>query len=245
MKNLLRGVRQVRKEIKRMLRGEVKCTAGTLTDDDLTESLGRDDPLILEIGCNDGSHTEWFLKLFPEAEVHCFEPDPRSLRKFRDRINSKRAAVHSLAISDHNGEIDFHVSGGLPPDASEEEYPEGWDCSGSIRQPKEVLKTHPWCTFDQTITVLTRTLDSWCEENGLADRTVDFIWADVQGAKIDLIRGARETLQRTRYFFTEYNNQELYKGQIRLNPLLRELPHFEVVTRYSDDVFLRNKMKGL
>ena len=63
--------------------------------------------------------------------------------------------------------------------------------------------------------------------------------------KFDLIRGGPETLQRTRYFFTEYNNNELYEGQVNLKTLLRELPDFEVLARYMDDVFLRNKMKGM
>ncbi len=241
MKKIFDAVRQTRRRIVSKWRGEIPCASGALTATDLTDAIGRDDPLILEIGCNDGSHSEWFLKLFPQVELHCFEPDPRAIKKFRDRISSERAAVHCLAISDRDGEIDFHLSDGLPPGASADDYPEGWDCSGSIRQPKQHLESNPWCTFDKKISVATQTLDSWCETNGLADRTIDFIWADVQGAEIDLIRGAQKSLQRCRYFYTEYNNREMYEGQVQLSALLAELPDFEIVTRYADDVFLKNK----
>jgi len=242
VKKILEAVQQTRRNIVYKLRGKIPCTPGAITETDLTEAIGREDPLILEIGCNDGSHSEWFLNLFPGIELHCFEPDPRAIKKFRDRIANQQAAVHCLAISDHDGEIDFHMSDGLPPGVSAEDYPEGWDCSGSIRQPKQHLESKPWCTFDRTISVATQTLDSWCEANGLADRTIDFIWADVQGAEIDLIRGAQKSLQRCRFFYTEYNNREMYEGQAQLKALLAELPDFEVIHRYADDVFLKNEL---
>ena len=46
----------------------------------------------------------------------------------------------------------------------------------------------------------------------MAFRAIDLIWADVQGAEADLIEGGTEALRRTRYFYTEYNNQELIRG---------------------------------
>jgi hypothetical protein len=54
------------------------------------------------------------------------------------------------------------------------------------------------------------------EENDIS--FIDFIWADVQGAEEDLILGGLDTLRkRTKYLFTEYNNSEMYEGQINLN----------------------------
>ncbi|MEN9248224.1 MAG: hypothetical protein Q6L50_08560 [Gloeomargarita sp. GMQP_bins_120] len=40
-------------------------------------------------------------------------------------------------------------------------------------------------------------------------RPYDFIWADVQGAEVDLIQGGLQALANTRYFYTEYANTEL------------------------------------
>ena len=65
---------------------------------------------------------------------------------------------------------------------------------------------------------------------------VDFIWADVQGAEADLVLGGRETLKRTRFFYTEYSNRELYEGQADLGQLLAMLPDFELVHRYQGEV---------
>lgn len=82
-------------------------------------------------------------------------------------------------------------------------------------------------------------LDTWCYEEGV--NFIDFIWADVQGAEADLIKGGHTALRQTRYLYTEYNNQEFYEGQASLRKILKLLPEFEVVSRYDNDVLLRNK----
>jgi hypothetical protein len=73
---------------------------------------------------------------------------------------------------------------------------------------------------------------------------VDFIWADVQGAESDLIEGAPRILAATRYFYTEYSNNEWYEGQITLPGLVQKLPDFELVRRYPMDVLFRSRTSG-
>jgi 2-O-methyltransferase len=124
------------------------------------------------------------------------------------------------------------------------EYPLGWDQSGSIHPPNiaAMAKIWPWLKFESAITVAVRSLDSWAKEKDIG--TIDFIWADMQGAEGDLIRGGRETLARTRYVYTEYNNDEVYKGEPNLETLLDMLPGFSLLRRYRDDVLLKNTAFG-
>jgi hypothetical protein len=82
-------------------------------------------------------------------------------------------------------------------------------------------------------------LDTWWQKAGVGP--IDFIWADVQGAEIDLIQGGQQALAQTRYFYTEYSNAELYEGQIPLRDILKLLPNFQLVYRFSHDVLLKNK----
>ena len=81
-------------------------------------------------------------------------------------------------------------------------------------------------------------LDTWCDENGI--EAIDFIWLDVQGAEMDVIRGGEKVLVKTRYIYTEYSDQELYEGQSPLDQLLNALPAFKIVERYRGDVLLEN-----
>ena len=204
---------------------ELPVTPGELNRDALPALLGKDDPVILEVGCNDGLHTREFLRLFPHSTVYAFEPDPR-------------VRLFDIAVSDVDGEIDFHMSNGAPTAECAAVLPKGWDYSGSIRKPTGHLDVHPWCTFDQIIKVKTRTLDGWCQQHGVDH--VDFIWADVQGAEGDVIRGGSRALAKTRYLYTEYSDRPLYEGQIDLRTLLALLPDFTVVDRFAMDVLLKN-----
>ena len=53
--------------------------------------------------------------------------------------------------------------------------------------------------------------------------------------------GARETLKRTRYVYTEYNQNELYENQLTLDGILNLFgPNWKIVQIYSDDVLLKN-----
>ncbi len=81
-------------------------------------------------------------------------------------------------------------------------------------------------------------LDTWAKEHGVT--AVDFIWADIQGAEGDLITGGKETLANTRYFYTEYSDEELYEGQPTLAQLQSMLPTFSIVRRYPMDVLFEN-----
>jgi FkbM family methyltransferase len=226
------------KETIRILRSEPPIFPGALGRPDLPGLLGRLDPVILDIGCNDGTHSLMFLDVFPHARVYSFEPDPRAQTRFRAQVNDPRARLFEFAIGDSNGPVNFHMSDGAPNDQWRAGRPDGWDLSGSIRKPKEHSEVAPWCRFDREITVEVRRLDSWAEEEQI--QRIDLIWADVQGAEIDLIRGAERVLAKTRFFYTEYSNRELYEGQVNLRQLMKMLPQFELVRRYPADVLFRN-----
>jgi FkbM family methyltransferase len=223
----------------RMIRREPKIIPGEFDLNSLPGLLEKDDPVILDIGCNDGSHTLRFLSLFKHAGVYSFEPDPRAQARFKEKVTDERVRLFEVALAAADGSADFYVSGGYPSEEWEKVMPQGWDMSGSIRKPAEHRKAYPWCTFDQKIEVKTQRLDTWCREAGVD--FIDFIWADVQGAEVDLIEGGQTALGQTRYLYTEYSNRELYEGQVRLETILKLLPDFAVATQYENDVLLKNK----
>jgi FkbM family methyltransferase len=203
----------------------------------MLDLIDRDDPIILDVGCNDGEHTEMFLDMFPQAQVFCFEPDIRARQRFRAIVLDSRAHLFAIAVGDFDGSTTFYQSDGYPP----EHHNSSWDLSGSIRRPTGHLTLHPWCKFESEITVPLMRLDTWIGLNLPSDRIIDFIWADVQGAEGDLIEGGHQALARTRYFYTEYSNIELYEGQLNLAQLQAMLPGFETVEVFAYDVLFKNK----
>jgi FkbM family methyltransferase len=179
----------------------------------------------LELGSHQGTDTVWMADI-PGVNIHAFEPDPRNHQPPRPNV-----AVHSAAIAASDG------AGALI--LSEQGWGQQWTHSSSIRSPKNHLQRFP-VTFGAAVPVKLVALDTFCEQSGI--EVVDFIWADIQGAEGDMIRGGRRTLSNTRYLYTEYSDDELYDGQITLSEILGLLPGFRVLELWPDDVLLENTM---
>lgn len=202
--------------------------------------IGRSNATIVEIGANGGQDTRKLIEPFRYGHLFAFEPDPRAAERFRRTIHDPRVHLFEMAVGSRTGYIDFYQSNGQVPLSEHEreskELPKEWDLSGSIRKPKLHLTVHPWVHFDDTIKVPITTLDYWASENGIG--LIDFIWADVQGAEEDLIQGAQGALRRTRWFYTEFSDIELYEGEAGLEEIRRLLPNFKVVEVFENDVLL-------
>ena len=219
-----------------------------LTHEEIAALIKKPNPTILDIGCNDGTDTLAFLRVMPQAQIYCFEPDPRAIRRFKKRMESHldKVRLFEVAVSNQTGQIDFYQSTGptgqidFYQSAGGDLTERDWDLSGSIRRPKHHLIDYPWVKFGKMITVSSCRLDDWCAENDV--RQVDFIWMDVQGAEGDVIAGAPKILEETRFLHIEYGNNESYEGQLSYKKLLARLPSFEVVTRYPEDVLLMNRV---
>jgi len=212
---------------------DISISEGNLSVLDIKNLVNKECPVILEIGANCGQTTIDFIENFPNALIHCFEPDPRAIKKFKRMINSKNVFLHEIAIGNIDGVINFHQSAG-----GESIDSEGWDHSGSIRAPKAHLEMFPYVRFDKKIEVPIMRLDTWAKLNNITN--VDFIWADVQGAEEDLILGGKTTLQKTRFIYTEYYDNECYEGQMRLDQLYQLLNQYLILRKYSNDVLLEN-----
>lgn len=69
--------------------------------------IGADAGMILEIGAHHGGHTAAFLKFFPQAQIHAFEPDPRAVKVLKSKVNDGRLRIHEIAIGAQNGKAVF------------------------------------------------------------------------------------------------------------------------------------------
>jgi len=227
-----------------MINSDIMRFSHALTPTEIHALLDCDDPVILEIGCNDGTDTIRFLNEFPRARIFCFEPDPRPLARFvrGPCVELHRCQVMSAAVADVDGFSKFHLSGGYPPTGKHPaDAQEDWDFSSSLSEPTGHLTWSPWCTFTRAILVPTIRLDTWLGGHPELDK-IDFIWADVQGAEEKLIRGGRETLKRTAWFYTEFYDRPMYLGQPSLERMQQLLPDFNLEAIYGgDNALFRNR----
>jgi FkbM family methyltransferase len=197
----------------------------------------------LDIGTYDGADAVEMSRLFDGAEVHCFEADPRSQRLFQKLNEGNGLILHRLAIGGIDGYCDFYESDSET--RRHYAFQEEWSASSSLKKPKFHLELFSDVQFKEPIQVPCQTLDSWYKQN-IAGRLIDFIWADVNGAEGDLIRGGTKTLnEHTRFLYIEFSDKEIYEGEIKKQELLDLLPNFAEIGVFNflgnfGNVLLRN-----
>jgi FkbM family methyltransferase len=70
-------------------------------------------PFIVDAGANIGMATLFFKKLYPEAEIVCFEPDPDNFALLKRNVEQNGLAgveLHQAAVSDSEDPIVFYTS---------------------------------------------------------------------------------------------------------------------------------------
>jgi len=178
----------------------------------------------LELGSHQGSDTAWMAEI-PDVAIYAFEPDPRNQQPPRPNVTVYRAAI---AERDGLGSLIL----------SDQGWGQEWTYSSSIKQPKNHLRRFP-VTFGEAVGVEMVALDTFYQQQGLG--IIDFIWADIQGAEGEMIRGGQRTLANTRYLYTEYSDDEMYENQVTLKEIMDMLPDFRVLELWPDDMLLENR----
>jgi 2-O-methyltransferase len=161
-------------------------------------------PIIVEAGAFDGTDTRKMCAQWPHGTIHAFEPIPEVFALLE--VNTKdipNVVRHQVALSDHNGSATLYVS--EKPSRPGEPFQ-----AGTLLKPKERLKHSP-ITYPKTITVPTITIDSWAQENNIDH--IDFMWLDLQGMALPVLKGGANILKSVRALFVELEFIEAYENQ--------------------------------
>jgi FkbM family methyltransferase len=165
-----------------------------------------ENPIIVEAGAHKGKDTLDISKTWPKGFVHAFEPVPDIYQKLL-KATKKRPNVtcYPIALSDKSGKATLFISGGMS------------DASSSLLKPEEHMKLFPDVSFDTLIDVDTLTLDEWAQKYSI--KKVDFLWLDLQGMELNVLKSGTGLLKNVRALYTEVSLVETYKNA----PLYPEL----------------------
>jgi FkbM family methyltransferase len=163
---------------------------------------------LLDVGASGGTDSKWY-KYTGKIVSILFEPDPREYERLKKQ-NSTDVVVLNTALSDHKGEVDFHlcqkqeVSSILVPDRQiVDKFPD------SARF--EILKT---------VKVPVDTIDNQLQARHIAD--VDFIKIDTQGHELAILKGASNALKSAIGLEVEVEFLPIYENQ----PVFRDIDTF-------------------
>ena len=164
---------------------------------------------VIDIGGNIGQFAEEIFRAHPGVRVYSFEPIPEcyeQLLLMREREPTLRPI--QLALSDREGQAEFHLSRYRGSSSLQEMLPEH-------------VEAWPFTEIERKITVPVARLDSVAA--GLELEPPVLAKLDIQGHELAAIRGGRETLARCQRVVVECNFAPLYKGQPSFADLYEEV----------------------
>lgn len=169
------------------------------------KALSIEPRIIVEAGAYDGADTSEFLRIWPFAVVHAFEPIPELADAIRLRFkNSGSVRVYPYALSDVSSSRGSQMFTFRANDASHG--------SSSLLEASLHREIHTEIGFNRKLLVKTTTLDDWMRTNLYSEEHVDLLWLDVQGMEAKVLSAGQDFLRRTRMVHVEVSKRPLYDG---------------------------------
>lgn len=190
----------------------------------------KSDPVIFDVGANDGETVQSFLKSFPGATIVAFEPFESCHRALKDMFSDRtNVRIENVALGASQGMSQLNVYSGSNMNSLLE----------LDERPENLLKDSFARTGSAPVKV--EALDSFCEANGF--KTIDVLKIDTQGYDLNVLRGAATLLEnkRVKAILLEVNFIPIYKDQ----PTFQELHAFLTSSGYwLVDFYNHNRHNG-
>ncbi len=173
---------------------------------ELLELLKERSPqVIYDIGANIGTWTLLAKAIFPNAQIHAFEPLPTHAAHYLSQLSHLPGVhLHEIALGNEQGAkelrvVDFSDASSVLPLTPQGESQ--WQVSET-----------------DVVSVKIDRLDSFAKSAGIP--APDLIKLDVQGFELEVLKGASEVLRTASAVLTEVSFQEFYRGQCLFEDLV-------------------------
>jgi len=136
---------------------------------------------VVDGGAHHGHFSERLARVYPEAVIHCFEPEPTNFNRLKSRLGGNpRFRLNQLALASGAGTMKFFLT--------------GFEGTHSLLpRPTEGRRYHPSAAGAKGETeVQTISLDEYFRREKV-DR-VGLMKLDLQGGERDALRGAADSL---------------------------------------------------
>lgn len=176
----------------------------------LTKLTSIDVKTIVEVGAHDGSDTIIMHDLFPQAQIHSFEPHPGNFAKLKTKTSGLPFVTiinKGLGVKQGRHIIWDHLA-----------YPKG---SQHATLHKEVIsKLHKSKEVGSKVQLTT--LDSYSKSQKISK--IDYLKIDTEGHELDVLRGSKKLIKNNRisYIQLEFNSLHAY-SRVFMKDIMDEL----------------------
>lgn len=205
---------------------------GEFNQSNLAQLIGPSD-VCLDLGANVGMMTLAMAMLAPKGHVYAFEGSPQTTLALTETVkanNLDNVSVYSTILGRSREKVKFFDA----PEMRAAGFYVSMDTSREL--PRQGTSNAP--NNFQMIISETKSVDDLVAELGLS--RVDFIKIDVEGAELDVLEGARDTLQRFKpIVIMEFNSYTF--------TLLRDIPPrraLKKILETFDDVYYFKSRTG-
>lgn len=149
-------------------------------------------PIIYDVGANNGDFAMAFSTVYPASTVTLFEPIPSHLRRLRglQTDGSFQWIVQPFALGDRSATLEIEI-------------PVGQEAASSLHGfSKAYLNSNPSAAAISLQTCEVRRLDD-LEALSTQSRRIDLLKIDVEGFEFSVLEGASETLRNVNHMVVE------------------------------------------
>jgi FkbM family methyltransferase len=152
---------------------------------------------VLDIGANVGEFATMIRGVLPVARIYSFEPLEVCYKELK-KLKIGNFEAFDIALSDINGELEFHKNEHLPS-------------SSALSMTDLHKQNYPYTVNNSLIKVKCIRLDDIATKLNIQDNLL--VKIDVQGLENRVVTGGENTIRRARILIIETSFQVLYAGQ--------------------------------
>ena len=174
---------------------------------------------VIDVGAFDGDTGRIFRHMFPQATIHCFEPQPDQYRRLANWAAKAGDQVHAYpyGLGEHATSMELQTIPSMPRFAS---FLPGTDELAAIHAGGNPIATVP-------VTVQVKRLDDLAVDLCLKDEIL--VKIDTEGFERQVILGGTIVLKRALACIIEVNVSEYHQGQSSFRGLIDLMEQHELL----------------
>lgn len=158
--------------------------------DDIYKKKIRKNPVIFDIGANQGQSIERFKKIFEQPNIHAFEPIKSEFNILKEKYyNDKNITLNNLAVGNiNNQKKNFYVNTKTSTSSFNKlKSNSKWL---KTRSKEQNISTNKFTKEIVKINIVT--IDNYCLKNNI--KKIDILKIDTQGYEDKILEGAKKIL---------------------------------------------------
>jgi FkbM family methyltransferase len=166
---------------------------------------------VIHLGGHLGQEAELYAK-YVGSNVIWVEAIPQLIPKLKDATDIYgQTTICALVARNSGEEVDFFLSSN------------NFASSSKLPIGKDMHKYFPHVKLDKSIRLQTTSFEDLVKSYSIDLSRFDFLVLDVQGAELEVLKGAQESLSQFKAVLTEYSKADLYRNQPQYGELLKFL----------------------